>query len=226
MNTPIDTVCVGDIMAEYILDFPSLPPVNGTLVVDSHSKEIGGPAFNICWYLSQFGIPPLLVGLFGKRDRLLIANSISSSNLSDSGLISFEGETDLIIIMLSGHHHHSVYFRTHLPEEVGAEILARCDHPKRLILTGSRHFVIRRSFIDLAEKFNGNILAFNPSYAIYEYDKEELTTLLLSANIIIMNQNEAEYACKIFGLYDLGHLSENVPGCLILTLGGKGSTSL
>jgi len=222
MNTDTDIVCAGDIMIECFLHIPSLPQQNTTLVLDSVRQELGGPAFNLCWYLSQYGRQPRLVGPFGLRNRSLVVEALSSAHLDDSGLIPIEGDTDLLITMLTDYNHHSIYLRSHLPDAINSEILTRCGQPKRLILSGSRHPALRRTFLLLADMFQGEMLAFNPSYAIYEYDSTELAALLRKANVAIVNEQEAEHVLRVMDLKDYGQLSRFVPGFLIVTLGKKG----
>ncbi len=222
MNPKSNIVCVGDIMVECILRLPSLPPANATLVLDSVSQELGGAAFNICWYLSQFGLRPRLIGPVGQRNNALVAEAFSSAKLDDSGLVSIEGDTDLLIAILTDRYHYSIYLRARVPDDIGLEMLSRCGSAKCLVLAGSRHASIRRTFLALADTFSGEFLAFNPSYAIYEYDKEELAKLLKQAHVATLNEQEAERACKALDVSDCERLSKYVPGSLIVTLGEKG----
>lgn len=222
MSIDTDVVCAGDIMVECILRMPSLPAADTTLVLDSAIQELGGPAFNICWYLSQLGRRPQLVGPFGLRNRPLITEALCSCQLEQIGLIPIEGDTDLLIALLTDNHHHSIYLRTRLPDGIGPEIVARCGQPRVLILTGSRHCAIRKAFLVLADAFRGELLAFNPSYAIYEYDSTDLFQLLSKAHVAILNRQEAEYACKALALEDISQLAKDSSGSLIVTLGHKG----
>lgn len=222
MSTSNDVVCTGDVMVECILRLPSLPAADSTLVLDSVIQELGGPAFNVCWYLSKLGRQPRLVGPFGRRNRPLVTDALSSAEIEDTGLIPIEGDTDLLIAILAGAHHHSIYLRAHLPDEIGSQILARCGRPRLLILSGSRHPLIRKAFLALAEAFCGEFLAFNPSYAIYEYDSRDLAGLLSRVHVAILNEQEAKYACEALDLKDTSQLPKYVSGSLIVTLGEKG----
>lgn len=222
MSTDIDIVCTGDLMVECLLRLPSLPPPNTTVVLDSGRQNLGGAAFNLCWYLSRFERRPRLVGVIGRRKMPLVTEAFSSAQLDNSGLIPIEGDTDLLIAMLTQYHHHSVYLRTLLPDEVGPEILARCGRPSHLILTGSRHALIRRMFVFLAETFRGELLGFNPSYAIYEYDGRELAQLLSKVHVTILSKDEVEHVCKVLDLKDPSQLSNFTPGLLIVTLAERG----
>ncbi|MEH1869092.1 MAG: carbohydrate kinase family protein [Nostoc sp.] len=223
MSTDSDIVCVGDIIVECIVRQPSLPPADVTVILDYVHQEMGGPAFNICWYLSHFGRHPRLVGPFGRHNQVLVDKTLSSAQLEKIGLVPIEGDSDFLVSVLTEYHHHSIYLRSTLPDTITTEIYSRCNKSRCLILTGSRHSLIRKTLIKLVNTFQGEFLAFNPSYAIYEYEKNELAYLLSKANVTIMNKQEAEHACQLLSTRNIDQLFKHmVVGSLIVTLGAEG----
>lgn len=223
MTNGPDITCVGDIMVEHLVYLPSLPPPDTTMVLDSYHQQVGGPAFNVCWHLTQLGHKPRLVGPFGKHDSALMSETFSTAGMASTGLIPVEGDTDRLFAFLIDHNHHSVYFRSTLTEDVGSKIATLCEQPSCLVLFGSRHRIIRELYISLLNNLSGVFVVFNPSYAIYEYSQRELEQLLVKYHVTIVNEQEAEQICKIFGLTDISHLSKLSPGPIIVTLGEKGA---
>lgn len=222
MDNDISLVCVGEIMTECMMRLPALPTANTTVILDAVHQELGGPAFNICWHLSNLACKPLLVSPFGRYNIPLITESFAAAQLDDSGLIGVEGDSDALITLLVNQDFHSIYLRSSLPVEIVAEMLTRCGKPKRLILAGGRHSIVRDVFCLITETFQGDFLAFNPSYSIYEFNESQLAYLLGKADAAILNQQEAQHACNVLDVKNCNDLSKLVAGCLILTLGEKG----
>ena len=210
-------------MVEHLVYLPSLPRPDTTIILDSYQQQIGGPAFNVCWHLTQLGHKPRLVGPFGKHDSALISETFSAAKMASTGLVPVEGDTDRLFAFLNDDHHHSVYFRATLPQDVSSQIATLCERPSCLVLFGSRHRMLRELYISLLNKFSGALVVFNPSYAIYEYSQKELEELLGKYHVTIVNEQEAAHICQIFGLRDMSHLSKLSHGPVIVTLGEKGA---
>lgn len=220
----IDIVCVGDLMIEYFLHLSSLPKIDTTIIIDSVTPEVGGPAFNISWYLANLKRRPLLVSSYGANNKEFVAEAFLKSKLDNSGLVMSDGETDILIDIFARQQKRSMYLRSSVTDKIGQEILVRCGSPRMLVITGSRHSNIRKKLVKLADEFCGELLAFNPSYAIYEYEREEFISLVNKAHVTIFNKQEASHACKLVGVRNYSQLSKIFHGIVIVTLGNKGVT--
>ena len=219
MKKNLDTICVGDIMIEFLLP---LPPKNSTMVTNLAHQELGGPAFNICWHLSNLGHLPRLVGPYGKQNQAMVTQQLRSANLERSGLIPIDGDTDTLFAMLKAETHYSVYLKSQVPQNMKRKIVLKCGSPACLILTGSRHAIIRKSLLYLANAFDGRLLAFNPSYAIYEYDDTSLIQILKKSDIVILNEQEAEHTRKTLRLRITDQIPRKSNGILVVTKGSRG----
>jgi sugar/nucleoside kinase (ribokinase family) len=215
-------MCLGDIMIECVARLPSLPLSNETIILDSVSKDIGGPAFNIFWYLSKFGLKPRLIGAYGAENRHFIKKVFLADQLDVSGLIRVNGHSDSLFTILVGKNYHSFYLRSALPGNIEGKIRKQCGKPDFLILTGSRHVLIRKAFLSITDILHETIVIFNPSYAIYEYNNLELNHLLRNSDFIILNEQEAKQAIKILGIRNVKEMTRLISSPIIVTLGRKG----
>ena len=197
-------------MIECITRLPSLPLANKTMIMDSVSKDIGGPAYNIFWYLSKFGLKAKLTGVYGGNDRYFFKKTFLADQLDESGLIRVKGHSDSLFTILVGKNYHSFYLRSRLPRDIEGKIRKQCGKPDYLILTGSRHVLIRKAFLSIADNLDETTVIFNPSYAIYEYNNLELNQLLKNSDFIIFNE--------IFEHLRIDPISNPI----IVTLGRKG----
>jgi sugar/nucleoside kinase (ribokinase family) len=200
----------------------SLPPADTTVVVDSVVGQVGGPVFNVAYYLSALGLRTRLVAPYGERDREVVEDALSASHLDAIGLIPIPGDTDRLFAFLTNQHHYSFYVRAPISDEVQREYLERAVGSAWVVLTGSRHRATRKAFVELARTFEGDWLAFNPSYAIYEYESSELRHLLNRTHLVLFNEQEASHAFRLLGLMAERDLSSVVSGTMIVTLGSKG----
>ena len=214
--------CVGDLMIECMPRVTSFPPPGTTLVVDPVRREIGGAAFNICYYLRQLGFKPRLIASYGQYDRLLVEKACVDSDLEIEDLVQCSGATDFLLALLTDQEHCSVYVRGDLCEKLAGELLQRAKGERWLVLAGSRHPTIRNVFVNLAAEFAGDCLAFNPSYAIFEYSSIELNAVLGHSHVVLFNEQEALHAMRLLGLADEDDLARHVSGILIITLGRNG----
>jgi sugar/nucleoside kinase (ribokinase family) len=218
-----DIACVGDLMFECIIHGATWPAMNPTLVLDSPGQEIGGAAFNTCWNLAHLGRPPRLIAPFGCRQARLVREALAAASLDDSGLIETEGDTDLLIVVVKDDVYQGVYLRGRLPGSLDNDVHSRIEHPRCLILVGSRHPAMRRVSLRLAETFEGELLVFSPAYAIYEYGADELEPLIRRTQVTIVNAYEADHIRRTLGVTSIQHLAASVPGTFVVTLAHEGA---
>jgi len=217
-----EIICLGDIMIEFIINTPSLPQANTTVIIDSFKHSPGGPSVNISWYLSNLGWKATIVGPCGINDKNFILDALSSSGIKDSGIIQIDNKSDYLFTIIAKKQYHSIYARTKLDESIYFEIKQKCGSPNFLLLTGSRHPIIRQASVDIALDFKGSLLVFNPSYAIYNYTEDELVKLIKKADINSFNEDEAKFACEIIGVKNFNELYDFIGGLMIITVGEAG----
>ena len=209
-------------MIECTTKLPSLPQANKTAILDSFSKDIGGPAYNIFWYLSKFGLKAKLIGAYGENEGYFFKKSFLANHLDKSGLIMVKGHSDHLFTILVGKNYHSFYLRSKLPGDIEENIRNKCGNPDYLILTGSRHSLIRKTFLSITNTLDETTVIFNPSYAIYEYTDLELNQLLKNSDFIIFNELEAKEAIRILKTRNIEEMSTFISNPIIVTLGMKG----
>ena len=127
-------ICLGDIMIECTTKLASLPLANQTIILDSVSKDIGGPAYNIFWYLSKFGLKAKLIGAYGGNDRYFFKKTFLTNQLDESGLIRVKGHSDSLFTILVGKNYHSFYLRSRLSDDIEEKIRNQCGKSDYLIL--------------------------------------------------------------------------------------------
>ena len=106
-----------------------------------------------------------------------------------------------------------------------AELVGSCSGAHCLVLTGSRHQLMRQAFVRLAKDAGRTFLVFNPSYTVETYSREEFGTLVGSMDVAILNKQEAQYVCDTFGFADPAALSCRMRGALVVTSGKAGATA-
>ncbi len=215
--------CVGDIMLETIVRVGGPPRPNWTQIFDSYPEELGGPAFNLCWYLRNLGWSPTLVGAVGKANYDYVQRRFRATGLNASGVLRIPGETDHLVALLTKTSHYSSYFRAILPGRFDKLVFSKCSGATRIILTGSRHPKMRKALVRVVRRNANATIAFNPSYAIFEYAPQELREIMLGASVCLYNQPEAEHAVALLGLKRYNELASYVRGTLIVTRGQHGA---
>jgi sugar/nucleoside kinase (ribokinase family) len=193
-----DAVSLGEIMVESIFQTKSAPPINSTIVAKSNEKDLvlGGAAINVCWYLSLLGRSVRLVAPISNRHTKPLSKELSSSLIDLSHLIRSNGETDHIITILSPEGHRSIYTLGKIPSDLKRTLLSQSRTSKIVILNGGRHEEVRRAFMDAVNGYADRLVAFNPSYAIYEYAPRELVEILKKCDVCFLNEDEYRFAKK------------------------------
>lgn len=220
---PVRTIaCLGDFMFERIYEVPSFPATNQTLVLQSRPPQLGGTAFNLAYHLGHWGWRPKLIGFTGQAQNRLLAQEIEGLSLDLSGLIKIDGESDALLVMEKGEENRAIYILSNIPENPLWTIMEHAADLDCLVVTGSRHLVLRSAVQDIVQKTRSDIIAFSPSYAIYEYTARELLAIVRRSNLVIFNEMEATFACEILEVDSPLDLARCVSGCLLVTMAHRG----
>jgi sugar/nucleoside kinase (ribokinase family) len=203
-----DVVSLGEIMVESIFRTTSAPPMNSTIVAKGNEKELmlGGAAINVCWYLSLLGRPVRLVAPISRKHTRPLSKELSSSRIDLSHLIRGNGETDHLITILSPEGHRSIYTLGKTPGDLRRRLLSHSKTGRIIILNGGRHEGVRHAFTDLVNGSADRLVAFNPSYAIYEYAPQELVKILKNCDVCFLNEDEYRFAKKCSKTEPIEHM--------------------
>lgn len=209
-------VCIGDLMLEAILPLASLPNLGITQVVDDHALEVGGPAFNVAWYLTQLGYSPILAAVHGRQEAAYIHGVLMAAGLDTGALIPASNHTDVLFAATDSHGHRSVYLRS----SVSSVDVRKYGSAAVIVCIGSRHAKTRHAMIELARtRGQRSILVFNPSYSVSEYSDSELTSMAAASDVLVVNEPEDRRLRT-----DTGRLSAGLNITELITRGRKGVT--
>jgi sugar/nucleoside kinase (ribokinase family) len=210
---------IGDLMVECILHDP---PLASTHICDAGELVIGGPALNVAWHLTHLGRRPKLIGCAGDRDRALV-QAVEDAGVDVSKVVFQQGASDLLVTMTTDGSHRSVYIRADVTSETFEEMLDACRNAECIVLNGSRHAGLQQGFARLAASSTA-FVAFNPSYAVYTYEREELEAVVEASDLTILNHRETGFVCKQFGVRDACELSRRFgDGCIVMTGEDRGA---
>ncbi len=216
------TVCLGEILAEWIFRSPTGLPANRTVIAEKVGRELGGAALNVSWYFGQLGRSCRLVAPIGRADRETARTTLASCGIESGGLVPVPGDTDTLFTVLSKEAHRSVYALSSWPAGTRELLLERCSGAQSLILNGGRHPEIRDCYRTLARTGAAPLLTFNPSYAIFEYARDELAAIFEKAQVTVLNGQEFEFLERNLGKLEPQRLATNPPQIVAVTLGREG----
>ena len=195
-------------MIESIFETRSALPINSTIVARSTEKDLvlGGAAINVCWYLSLLGKSVRLVAPISNQHMKGLSKELSSSRIDLNRLIGSNGETDHLITILSPEGHRSIYTLGTIPGDLKKRLLSQSRTGRIMILNGGRHQEVRHAFAELVDRYTDRLVAFNPSYAIYEYAPQELVEILRNCDVCFLNEDEYRFARKCSKTESIEHM--------------------
>jgi sugar/nucleoside kinase (ribokinase family) len=182
--------------------------MNSTIVAKSKEKDIvlGGAAINVCWYLGLLGKSVRLVAPISNQHKRRLSKELSRSRIDLSHLIASNGETDHLITVLSPEGHRSIYTLGKLRRDLKRRLLSQSRTGRIMILNGGRHEEVRRAFTDIVRGRADRLVAFNPSYGIYEYAPQELINILKNCDVCFLNEDEYRFARKCSNARSIEHM--------------------
>jgi len=219
----VDAISMGEIMVESIFNVDTDPLINSTIVVKSQRQEpeVGGAAINVAWYLSSFGKSIRLVAPVSGHHGQKVSEELSQAHVDLSKLIKTDGETDHLITILLPQGHRSIYVLGAIPHNLEALFLNQSKACRLIIMNGGRHREVRQAYRTLAAKYSDKIVAFNPSYAIYEYHHNDLIEIMKGCDVCFLNEDEYSFLKEGVGRA----VVENMPRlAFVVTKGSKGAT--
>jgi sugar/nucleoside kinase (ribokinase family) len=85
-------------------------------------------------------------------------------------------------------------------------LLSQSRTGRIIILNGGRHEEVRRAFTDIVHGYADRLVAFNPSYAIYEYAPQELVKILKNCDVCFLNEDEYRFAKRCSNSETVKHM--------------------
>jgi ribokinase len=213
---------VGELMMEVICRTRVLPAPNSTTLIETVSPPLGGAALNVCWYLAQLGIATHLVAPVGRSERRSLQSMLKGLRVDMSRILTIQGHSDQLITTLTKTEHRSVYLLAELPLNSAHKIAELCPWAPLAVLNGGRHRAIREFYVRSAPRDLGELVAFNPSYAIYEYSTEELDCILAKVDVVFINDEEYHFLRKRLPRKRIDKCLLDRGAPLIVTRGSKG----
>lgn len=92
-----------------------------------------------------------------------------------------------------------------------------------VIFGGSRHRSLREDILSYFQLNKQLRIVFSPSYSIYEHSKTEIVEFLSVANIVVVNEHEAEYLRQTFCLNSVDEVMALTKEGGVVTLGPRGA---
>jgi len=217
--------CIGEIVIDCIVNAPRLPIENETLIIDNYNVllELGGPALNTAWYLSQFGLPVDLAGLHGTDEAERVYSTCTQVNMGKDNLIAYEGHSDFLVGIIIGDIHRSYLLRSSIPSSALDILTQRESSTNWLLLCGSRHKIVRNFYSEISCISQEKTIFFSPSYALFEYNKEELEKILKKSQYVFINESETLFLLNLFGAKNPAYLAKSYNLTLIQTKGPNGA---
>jgi len=210
-------------MVEYFVPASLEPRLDETSIVDRVVPDVGGAAFNTCWYLRQFGWPVELVSVTAAIDRPLLAKAFRRARLSMNRLVEVADHTDVLFSLFKGSGHRSFYLKGRVPMRTAESLLRQCPTDARFVFAGGRHPSTRAAFCKVVASPQTRLLGFNPSYCVYSFSAWQLRLLLKRAAVSIFNSIESRYVCQLLKQRRLSDLATLASGILIVTQGPQGA---
>jgi len=211
---PAEFAVIGDLMLECI---------NGEVEpgkdVNYGGRELtlGGHVLNVTWHLTRnLGRRSALISFIDKRDYPRL------KKYKDAGIelmvIPQSVATDLLALVMTNDKYLGVYIPARVPESTYEDILGRWRGSKCIVLNGSRHGRLRSGFVDVASSANDKaVVAFNPAYAVSEYETNDLISIIEASHFTILNKLETEVLCDRFQVHDAEELSKRFDQTCIVT---------
>jgi sugar/nucleoside kinase (ribokinase family) len=207
-------VCLGEVILESSVPIASLPSSNTTVIVDSVSRRLGGPALNMAAHLCSLGDSVVFGGIAGKWDEQVLRLSADEVGMDLNHVIWTDASTDLLFYFKTAKHYHAIYQKSSMPPSLRTSMFAASRGARALVFAGSRHTSVRRVYVELASSEKSALRVFAPNYSVYEYSQGELRTLLMTCDIVCLNEAEHRFALDHLAVNSLSQL---VDGALLVT---------
>src|ERR1019366_1228648 len=197
------------------------PREQRTYKLDHASAAVGGAALNLCWYLDQLKRSSTMVSGFGAAERSRVEAALTMAHVDIASLVQLSGTTDVLVV-LPGQDLPAVYIRGQIVEQDLAVLADGMCDSNLIIFAGSRHENFRKMVLQKVKDVSDTMFIFSPSYSIYDFSHDELTTFMIASDITIVNEHEAKYLVQLLsksGNTDLMRLPKRGG---IVTLGPRG----
>jgi sugar/nucleoside kinase (ribokinase family) len=222
MLRDITITCLGDIMLELIESGAGQQPIQRTFIVDHASAAVGGAVVNLCWNFGELGRRPTMVAAYGASEASRVQQALAPLHISIDSLVEYSDSTDLLVV-LSGPTMPAAYVRGRIGEGGLSALAEKIPDNGLIVFGGSRHESFRKVILRTISRFRNSKFVFSPSYTVYDYDTDELHAFLRAADIVAVNEHEADYLIRKFSISDFCSLMQLPKEGGIVTLGPRGA---
>jgi sugar/nucleoside kinase (ribokinase family) len=219
---PLAVVCLGDLMLELTHPFTDFPVRGATAIIPVSEGQIGGSAFNLTWYFANLGIVPRIVAPVSPGAFPAVERAIGGRGRVNYGLVEFSGPPNTLIMFKDGEEYRSLFILPSLPDRIRHE-LGRQRVPGILIFSGSRHRPVQDAYLDGLSDSANIVSIFAPSYGIYATEKTFLQSSIENSNLVVVNEDEAQFALKTLGKGKLEDMASRPGQALIVTRAAQGA---
>jgi sugar/nucleoside kinase (ribokinase family) len=220
MSKDSRVTCVGDLM--WVIERPlgDLPRTNRTCVVRGDKATLGGSAWNIVEHLAALRQPAEFVALVGAMDRAVVLDELKLKEIDSSGLIPYDGPTNVLVAFLGNKSTRSVFVCGKNASHGVAQLADRLAGESTLIFGGSRDKLVRSAVLERVERGSCSFV-FAPSYSVFVHKPDELLRFSKSADVVVLNEAEFRFFSEAIGGKQRSLDSQR---CCIVTRGHRGAT--
>ena len=210
-------------MRTYIASLDELPSEGQTIVRKSEKNfgALAGPVLNMARTFKSLGKSFEIMSSLSKADRREVVSEFGP-NVDTKLLVTGNG-TDILHSALHNDKHFSVY-SAHSPQlpQLSDSVANTTDV---IVFSGSRDNAYHRWFehcITMRDKHKFKI-CFAPNYALYEYEKNTMLSILKSVDLLAVNRDESKHICELEGMKHHSEIADKYGFLQITTFDENGA---
>jgi len=216
-------MCVGELIIDYLFESDRFPQKNETILINPFPGrgELGGTALNVAWYLSQLETSTKISLHYGSEQNDLIGKICRNAGIVNI-LPPYEGGSDVLFSVIINEAHRSYALLGEDNFSPIQDIETILDDSDLLLLCGSRHSILRSKYASLSNGSESQSVYFCPSYCVYEYERNDLESIIMMSDYLFCNYDEVDHIIKKLSLGDPKDLLSKFDIIPVITKGKDG----